>query len=330
MCMRSHLEGFIKQLDNAFEIGQNTRFKEVSNNITSVLICGIGGSGIGGTIASKAIADVCKVPVVTCNDYHIPAFVNESTLIIASSYSGNTEETITAVTSAMSKGAVLCAITSGGSLKVLCEETGSNHILIPGGNPPRTCLGYSLTEQIFALNKYGLIPGELIDNLKSASRLLKSEDNNIKLEAKLVSEALAGKIPVLYSTDKFEPIAIRFRQQLNENSKMLAWHNKFPEMNHNEIVGWSQENKDLAVLVFRNRNDFYRTQARIDFTVSLISDFASSVTQINSKGDSYLERALYFIYLTDWVSLYLAESDNTDPIAIKSIDALKAHLATID
>lgn len=327
--MRNHLEGFIKQLDDAFEIGQSTSLN-LSNNITSVLICGIGGSGIGGIITSKSIADVCKVPVITCNDYHIPSFVNESTLIIASSYSGDTEETIAAVKAAMNKGAQLCAITSGGELEAICKETGSNYILIPGGNPPRTCLGYSLTEQVFVLNKYGLIPSELIDNLKSASKLLKSEDTNIKLEAKLVSEALVGKIPVLYSTDKFEPIAIRFRQQLNENSKMLAWHNKFPEMNHNEIVGWSKENKDLAVLVFRNKDDFYRTQARIDFTVGLISKYTSSVTQINSKGNSYLERALYFIYLTDWVSLYLAEIENTDPVAIKSIDALKAHLATID
>jgi glucose/mannose-6-phosphate isomerase len=328
--MRNHLEGFIKQLDEAFEIGQSSQFNASEKEITSVLICGIGGSGIGGTITSKSIADVCKVPVITCNDYHIPSFVNESTLIIASSYSGNTEETITAVKAAMAKGAQLCAITSGGELKEICEKTGSNHIVIPGGNPPRTCLGYSLTEQIFSLNHYGLIPNELIENLKSASQLLKAEDVNIKEEAKEVSKALSGKIPVLYSTDKFEPIAIRFRQQLNENSKMLAWHNKFPEMNHNEIVGWSEENKDLAVLIFRNEDDFYRTKARIDFTIGLISKHASSVTQINGKGSSYLERALYFIYLTDWVSFYLAETNNIDPIAIKSIDALKAHLATID
>jgi glucose/mannose-6-phosphate isomerase len=328
--MKSHLEGFIKQLDEAFEIGKSANFKTSNKEITSVLICGIGGSGIGGIITSKSIADVCKVPVITCNDYHIPSFVNESTLIIASSYSGNTEETITAVKAAMVKGAQLCAVTSGGELKEICEKTGSNHIVIPGGNPPRTCLGYSLTEQIFALNKYGLIPNELIENLKSASQLLKSEEANILAEAKTVSEALVGKIPVIYSTDKFEPIAIRFRQQLNENSKMLAWNNKFPEMNHNEIVGWSKENKNLAVIIFRNEDDFYRTQARIDCTVGLIGKYASSVTQINSKGNSYLERALYFIYLTDWVSLYLADADNVDPIAIKAIDALKAHLATID
>ncbi len=328
--MKNHLEGFIKQLDVAYEIGKVANFSSVPKNISSVLICGIGGSGIGGTITSKAIADACKVPVITCNDYHIPAFVNENTLIIASSYSGNTEETLSVVKAGIAKGAHLCAITSGGELKTICEEIGANYIEIPGGNPPRTCLGFSLTEQIFALNKYGLIDGGLIDDLKAASNLLKVENSNIKAQAKTVALALNGKIPVLYSSDKFEPVAIRFRQQLNENSKMLCWHNKFPEMNHNEIVGWSKENKDLAVLLFRNKEDFYRNQARMDFTVGLIKQHAASVTQVYSKGDSYLERALYFIYLTDWSSLYLAEANNVDPMAIKSIDALKAHLATID
>jgi glucose/mannose-6-phosphate isomerase len=328
--MKSHLEGFIKQLDVAFEIGKGADFSSVPKNISSVLICGIGGSGIGGTITSKAIADACKVPVITCNDYHIPAFVNKNTLIIASSYSGNTEETLSVVKAGVAKGAHLCAITSGGELKIICEEIGANYIEIPGGSPPRTCLGFSLTEQIFALNKYGLISDGLIDNLKAASNLLKVENSNIKAQAKTVALALNGKIPVLYSSDKFEPVAIRFRQQLNENSKMLSWHNKFPEMNHNEIVGWSKENKNLAVLLFRNKEDFYRNQARMDFTVGLIKQHAASVTQVYSKGDSYLERALYFIYLTDWSSLYLAEANNVDPMAIKSIDALKAHLATID
>lgn len=328
--MKSHLEGFIKQLDEAFEIGKGAKFIAIPDNISSVLICGIGGSGIGGTITSKSIAEVCKVPVITCNDYHIPSFVNETTLIIASSYSGNTEETLTVVKAGVAKGAHLCAITSGGELLDICKETNSNHIVIPGGNPPRTCLGYSLSEQIFALNQYGLVPDELIQNLKASSELLKKEDEAIRVEAKTIALTLDGKIPVLYSSDKFEPIAIRFRQQLNENSKMLAWHNKFPEMNHNEIVGWSKANNDLAVLLFRNEDDFYRNQARMDFTVGLIKQHAASVTEIYSKGNSYLERALYFIYLTDWVSLYLAEQNNVDPIAIKSIDALKAHLATIN
>lgn len=327
--MRGHIEGFISQLEEAFAIGTASTFKKAEKPITSVLICGLGGSGIGGTITSKSVADLCSVPILTCNDYHVPAYVNENTLVIASSYSGNTEETLSAVKAALEQGAQLCAITSGGEMKQICLDTKSNFIEIPGGNPPRTCLGYSLTEQIFALAKYGLIPASTLDNLTAAISLLKSEDANIKVEAQTVADALNGKLPVIYSADNYEPVCIRFRQQLNENSKMLAWNNKFPELNHNEIVGWSKENKDLAVLILRNEDDFYRTQARIDFTTGLIKKYASSVTEVYSKGDSYLEKALYLIYLTDWVSLYLAEMNNVDPIAIVAIDALKNHLASV-
>lgn len=327
--MRNHLLGFIEQLELAFKIGNESTFVNVSTPVTSVLICGLGGSGIGGSIVAKSVASVCSVPVLTCNDYHIPEFVGEGTLVLASSYSGNTEETITAIKAALEKGAQLCAVTSGGELKQICEETNSNHIVIPGGNPPRTCLGFSLTEQIFALNKYGLAPDSYIEDLSSSIELLKKEDVNIQSKASEIAELLNGKIPVLYSSDKFEPICIRFRQQLNENSKMLAWHNKFPEMNHNEIVGWSKENKDLAVLILRNEDDFYRNQARMDFTKGLVAKHAASVTELYSKGNSYLEKALYLIYLTDWVSLFLAEMNDIDPIAIESIDALKSHLATV-
>lgn len=327
--MRNHILGFIKQLELAFKIGHSSSFNAPISPVSSVLICGLGGSGIGGAIVAKSVASVCPVPVVTCNDYHIPEFVNENTLVVASSYSGNTEETLTAIKAALAKGAQLCAVTSGGELKEICEKNNSNHIVIPGGNPPRTCLGFSLTEQIFALNKYGLVPDSYIENLSSAIELLKTEDTAIQEKANEIADLLNGKIPVLYSSDSFEPVCIRFRQQLNENSKMLAWHNKFPEMNHNEIVGWSEENKDLAVLILRNEDDYYRNQARMDFTKGLISKHASSVTELYSKGNSYLEKALYLIYLTDWVSLYLAEKNGTDPIAIVSIDALKAHLSTV-
>lgn len=327
--MRGYIGGFISQLEEAFSIGEKSDFQLSDQHISSVLICGVGGSGIGGTITSKSVAEICSVPVVTCNDYHIPAFVNKSTLVIASSYSGNTEETLSAVKKAVAQGAQLCAITSGGEMQRFCEETDSNYILIPGGNPPRTCLGYSLTEQIFALVKYGLIPATTLDCLTAAIELLKLENEHIQEEAEEVAQALNGKIPVLYSVDKYEPICIRFRQQLNENSKVLAWHNKFPELTHNEIVGWSAENKNLAVLILRNEDDYYRTKERIDFTKGLISKYAASVTEVSSKGGSYIERALYLIYLTDWVSLYLAEMNDIDPIAIVAIDALKNHLATV-
>lgn len=327
--MKSHIEGFINQLEKAYSIGASTVFNIPAKKISNVLICGLGGSGIGGTIVAKFAQMESKVPITVCNDYHIPEFVNESTLVIASSYSGNTEETLTAIKTAQSKGAEIAAVTSGGELKEICDQNNYNHIVIPGGNPPRTCIGFSLTEQVFILVKYGIVSEKALSNLTSAIQLLKSEDLSMKAEAENVAQALFGKLPVIYATDKFEPVSIRFRQQLNENSKELCWHQKFPELNHNEIVGWASGNENLSVVIFRNDDDYYRTQERMEFMKKVITDKGASVTEIHSKGGSYIEKALYLIYLTDWASLFIADKKQIDPVEIVVIDALKDHLATI-
>ena len=327
--MKSNIEGFIKQLEDAFIIGGNAVFKASNKKIANVLICGLGGSGIGGTIVAKFAQLESKVPILVCNDYHIPEFVNESTLVIASSYSGNTEETLTAIKAAQIKGAEIAAVTSGGELRDICHENGYNHILIPGGKPPRTCIGLSLTQQVYILVKYGIISEVALANLTSAIELLKAEDLSIKEEAENIAQALFGKLPVIYATDKFEPVSIRFRQQLNENSKELCWHQKFPELNHNEIVGWASGNDNLSVVIFRNDDDYYRTQKRMEFMKKVIINQGATVTEIHSKGSSFIEKALYLIYLTDWTSLFIAEKKQVDPVEIKVIDALKDHLATI-
>lgn len=327
--MRKHIEGFIGQLEDAFSIGEKVIFSIPDKKISNVLILGVGGSGIGGAIVAKNSLLEASIPISICNDYNIPEYVNEETLVIACSYSGNTEETLIALKKCQSKGAEIAAVTSGGKLKRICEENKYNHILIPGGNPPRTCLGYSLTEQLFILVKYAILPESAIGDLKSAIELLKSNNSDIIKEAELVSKKLSGKLPIIYATDRFEPVSIRFRQQLNENSKELCWHQSFPELNHNEIVGWASGNSNLSVIMFRNEDDFYRTQERMEFTKKVIIERGSSVTEIISKGDSFIENSLYLIYLTDWASLFIAEEKQVDPVEIKVIDALKNHLATL-
>ncbi|MBI34535.1 MAG: bifunctional phosphoglucose/phosphomannose isomerase [Flavobacteriales bacterium] len=327
--MREHIEGFIGQLEDAFLKGEQANFSIPEKRFNNVLILGVGGSGIGGTVVEKTALLGAGIPVMTCNDYHIPEYVNENTLVIACSYSGNTEETLTALKKCQNKRAEIAAVTSGGELKRICEDNNYNHIIIPGGNPPRTCLGYSLTEQIFILVKYDILPTNYLDNLRAAIDLLKINNNNIINEAEGVAQKLFGKIPVIYSTDKFEPVSIRFRQQLNENSKELCWHQKFPELNHNEIVGWASGKDDFSVVMFRNEDDYYRTQERMEFMKKVILDKGSSVTEIHSRGDSFIEKALYLIYLSDWTSLFIAEKKNVDPVEIRVIDALKDHLATI-
>ena len=327
--MRRHIEGFIEQLEKAFQIGEQSIFNPIDRKISNVLICGLGGSGIGGTLVGKIAQISIKVPISVCQDYHIPAFVNNDTLVIISSYSGNTEETLAAVKEAQKRGAEIAAVTSGGELKEICDSNGYNYILIPGGNPPRTCLGFSFTEQIFILVKYRLLNDSVLEDIKSAIILLRNNDESIKKEANEVAEALLGKLPIVYSVDQFEPVSIRFRQQLNENSKELCWHQKFPELNHNEMVGWAAGNVNLSVVILRNQDDYYRTQERIEFMKGVVEEKGASVTEIWSKGASFIEKAIYLIYLTDWASLFIADKKGIDPVEIRVIDALKGHLATI-
>jgi len=327
--MKLLVEKFPIQLKKAIEIGKAASFKPAKNEIKNVLICGLGGSGIGGTVVSQVVAGECKVPILTCNDYHIPAFVNENTLVIASSYSGNTEETLLTIEEAIEAKAEIAAVTTGGKVLEICQKHGFNHIINPGGMPPRSTMGYSVTQQLFILEKYGLISSKYTEQIASSADLLLAEKENIIKVADVLAEKLLNKIPVIYSADPYEGVAVRFRQQINENSKMLCWHHKLPELCHNEIVGWTEAHKDMALVVFRTEDDYYRTAKRTDFVISKVKALVHSVTEIYAKGTTQLEKAIYFVHLGDWVSVLIAEKRNIDPVEIKVIDELKEALAEL-
>ena len=318
---------FTAQLKEALHIGKNASLSACDKEFRNVVITGLGGSGIGGKIVAQLVANDIEIPVIINNDYHLPHFVNENTLVIASSFSGNTEETLAALSIAKEKGAEIACITSGGKMLDIAINNNYNHIIIPVGKSPRAMLSYSLTQQFFLLNHYNLIQNNFIVKIQNAIELLNSEIDNIKAEAKNITKAISNKTTVIYSEANFEGVAVRFRQQLNENAKVLCWHHVLPEMNHNELVGWAGGNEEKAVVVFRNKTDYSRTQTRMNIQKSVIDKYTSTYIECYSKGDSNIERALYFILLGDWVSVYLSELRNVDNIEVKVIDHLKSELA---
>jgi len=293
------------------------------------LITGLGGSGIGGTIAGEIVAAECPVPITVNKDYFLPAFVNQETLVIVSSYSGNTEETLYAMEEAMKRKAVIVCITSGGKVADIAKERNYDSILIPPGMPPRACLGYSLPQLFFVLKKFNLVKFDFKSQVSAAIELLKKEEASIKKEAMAVTEFLFKKVPVIYAVDGYNGVATRIRQQLNENSKTLCWHHVIPEMNHNELVGWAGGNETIAVLLIRNKSDFSRSQARIEINKKVFQKHTPHVYELWSKGNSQLEQSLYLIHLTDWVSCYLAEKNSVDASEIDVINDLKGALAKI-
>ena len=327
--MNDYINDFTNHLREAMEIGNASKLNKSDKKFSNILICGLGGSGIGGTIVNDIVSPLSNIPILATKDYSIPNFVDENTLVIASSYSGNTEETIYALEKCQKRNAEICIITSGGKLKNIAEENNYNHIVIPGGQPPRAMFGYAFTELFFVLNHYGIIDDSFKSDFSKSISLLDSEKENIQKEAMELAKKMYQKTPVIYVANGFEGVAIRFRQQINENSKMLCWHHVVPEMNHNELLGWRTNVNDLAVVYFRNKSDFERNQIRMDINKKVISEFTTNITEIWSKGESKIANTLYHISLGDWVSWYLSEMNNVDAIEIDVINFLKGELGKV-
>jgi glucose/mannose-6-phosphate isomerase len=329
MKMNDYINEFSNHLREAIEIANNTTLSPYTKEIRNILICGLGGSGIGGTIVSDIISSKVNIPIAATKDYSIPNFVNEHTLVIANSYSGNTEETLYALEKCQARGAEIAVITSGGKLKTIAEENKYNNIIIPGNQPPRAMFGYAFTELFFMLNHYGIIDDSFKSDFDQAITLIDTEKMDIQKQAMELAKKMYKQTPVIYVAKGFEGVAVRFRQQLNENSKMLGWHNVVPEMNHNELLGWRTNVDGLAVVYFRNKCDYDRNQIRMDINKKVISKFTSNITEVWSKGDSLIENSLYHISVGDWTSWYLSEMNNVDAIEIDVIDFLKGELAKI-
>ncbi len=325
--MQQLIEAFPKQLKEALEIGRKAQLKALGGPYANVVVTGLGGSGIGGKIAAQLVQKEAKCPIEVYHNYYLPGYVNHKSLVIACSYSGNTEETIAAMEQALNKGARVVVVTSGGTMLEMAKAKGLDHIVIPGGNPPRTMLAYSLVQQFFVLHHFGIIGDGFERAIKTAADQLERDKEDIKKAAMDLTEKLMGKRLVIYSEANTEAVSIRFRQQVNENSKELCWHHAIPEMNHNELVGWAGADKSIAVVIFRHKEDHERTQIRVDINKGVFERYTPHVNEVWSKGDTAFARQLHLINLGDWVSLFWAQKKGVDPSEIAVINMLKGKLA---
>ncbi len=326
--MDTMISKFMDQILEAMSIGEKANIQMPDRKIENIYVAGLGGSGIGANFIQSFVYDACPIPYLVGKAYTIPQYVGENTLFIASSYSGNTEETLEALESAEKAGAVIMAISSGGKIIQKAKEKGYSYIQVPGNwASPRACLGYSVIQQLYLLNKLGLIGNEFESSLQNSVELLNRESEDIKERAKKIAYILHDKIPIIYAEDRYEPVAVRFRQQINENSKMLCWHHVIPEMNHNELVGWRNHRPDWAVMLFRSSDNHPRNAVRMDINKEIITEYTDTFIEIIAKGNDLIERSFYLVHLGDWISFYLAEKGNRDAIEVKVIDYLKGELA---
>lgn len=325
--MKSLIEAFPNHITEAKAIVDNYTFKKPENTINNVIMCGLGGSGIGAKLVATWIADQIKVPVAVSNEYQLPAYANKNTLVICSSYSGNTEETIASIGDAQARGCHIMAISSGGQLKAICEENNYDCVIVPGGNPPRSTLAYSLVILVQMFADLGLIDPSNVDNLQATSTLLTDNQTEIRATGEDIAKFLYGKVGVLYSETKYEGVTIRARQQFNENSKFLCWQHTIPEMNHNELVGWGGGDERFAPIFLCTGDLNPRNQKRMDITREIVERKTGPAFCLEAKGENFIARSMYLINVLDWASFYLCEMNGADIMDIISIDYLKGQLA---
>ena len=262
---------FPEQLSEALALAQNVTLKKHNAPLRSIFISGLGGSGIGGNFVQEFVRPVCKLPVVVSKGYEAPSWINKHTLAICSSYSGNTEETLSTLEQLLNTGAQVVCIASGGRLLEIAKQRGLDYVQLPGGwSSPRACLGFSVVAQLAVLRAAKLIPLKLLTQVGAAQKMLAKDQAAIQKSARKIATVLVGKTPVIYTADHNEAVAVRWRQQINENAKMLAWHHVLPEMNHNELVGWRDNRPDVAVVWLRNKDDYQRTSIRTDIIKGIV------------------------------------------------------------
>jgi glucose/mannose-6-phosphate isomerase len=326
---------FPRQLKEAWEIGKATRLPTDPSGVKNIVLAGMGGSAIGGDLLRSCLAKELRIPLIVNRHYFLPSSVNEATLVFVSSYSGNTEETLQAYKDARKKRAQMVCLTSDGELAQWAQRDGLPLITIPPEYPPRTALGYLTIPILVVLGKLGFIDNkgdDLRETIELLGALVEKYAPSTTNLAKEVSQKLVGKIPLVYSSvEGFDVVALRWKGQFSENSEILAFCNYFPELNHNEIVGWGllkEIQKHFQVILLRDEGDYPRIQRRMEVTKEILQQETWPVIEVYSQGRSLLTRIFSLIYLGDFVSFYLAILNGVDPTPVKKIDYLKERLKT--
>jgi glucose/mannose-6-phosphate isomerase len=329
---------FPKQIEEAVKIGKEANVKINIKGVQNILLTGLGGSSIGGDLLRSYLAGELDIPFSVNRYYTLPEFVGPQTLVIVSSYSGNTEETISAYKDAIKRKAKILCISTGGEVAKMALKLKHAWLKTPPGLSPRAAIGYSFFPLLVVLNRIGFIKSkdkeikETIQLLKKKSAIYSNPESPENAPLKL-AEQLKGKLPIVYSpAEHLDTINIRWRGQIAENAKQLSSGNFLPEMNHNELVGWKVL-KDLMkqthVIFLKDVATHKRVAIRSDITKQVISQYAGGVTEISSEGKSLLARLFSLIYFGDWMTLYLAVLNNEDPEPIAVIDFLKNELAKV-
>jgi len=301
----------------------------------NIIVAGMGGSAIGGELLKDWARDRITVPIEVCRDYSLPAYADKSTLVFVVSYSGETEESLSVFLEALKRKCMIICISSEGTLQRFAKKMGLPHLRVPSGMAPRATLPYLFMPLPLILEKTGLVSkvnSEVSETVK-VLKLVSAENSPAKPSsgnfAKTLASALCGTVPVVYGFGFYRAVAQRFKTQFNENSKVPAKWEFFPELNHNEIVGWENA-EDLAkcfsLIFIRDEEESVGIRSRIEITKKLVHDEGLRVFEVWGKGKSVMARMCSVVCVGDFTSVYLALLRGVDPTPVRTISVLKEKL----
>jgi glucose/mannose-6-phosphate isomerase len=335
--MLGRTERFPDQCREALAISRKVAITPPQQRPSVVMLTGMGGSAAGGDFARCLMDAMSSVPFIVNRDYGLPKYIGIGDYIFCASYSGNTEETLSAYADARRAGANVIVVTSGGKLAELAKEDGYPTYIIPGGHPPRTALGYMLVPVLVALEALRLLPEadfekcfDLLDKCVQDWSVDTPFDSN---PTKQLAEAMHGNLAVIYGLGPWQgAIANRWKGQINENAKNLAFPNTYPELNHNEILGWvgagSQGVAKWLMVTLMDGSESQKMKTRASVTERLVAGTAEP-HHVTARGENLLEKLLSLAFFGDFVSIYLAALNGVDPENIDSINTLKEELGKV-
>jgi len=333
------VERFADQCHEAWTIGRAATGLPDATGVDSIVVLGMGGSGISGDVTQAVVEPRLPIPFRVIKSYGpLPEWVGRNTLVFAVSYSGSTEESVAALKDTHARGARIVTISSGGPLQELAAEYGVAHVAIPSGLQPRASLGYLTLPILAVLVSVGLVSDlqadvdEAIEVLGTLAERCHRKTSVVENPAKDLASRILGRIPVVYGGYPLGGVAAqRFKCDLNEYAKTPAFYNVFPELDHNEIVGWSRlaelTSSTFVVVMLRDPEEHPRVALRFEITRKLIEDKLAAVVEVHAEGDSALSRLLSLVFVTQMAAIYLGIAYGVDPGPVAVIQQLKGELA---
>ena len=333
--MLIHLHKMPRLYEQAWQMAMNFDLPQDYPKVNKMVILGMGGSVIGGDLVSNLVTSEAKLPIIIHRDYNLPAFIDSKTLVITSSYSGMTEETLSSFEQALETDSKKLVITTGGKLKAIAEERNIPVFSFDYKAQPRAALPFSFLPILGFLQRLGFIndkSADVAETVVALEKLSRRINEGVSLSqnpAKQLANRLYGHLPIIYGADILSEVAHRWKTQLNENSKAWAFYEVFPELNHNAVVGYQfppELASKIVVVLLRSAYLFKRIQLRYQITCQLLKQAKVSYQIVEGEGTNPLSQMMSLVLFGDYVSYYLAILYKIDPSPVKAIDYLKEQL----